>query len=116
MQPLISSSEGGKAQKVVTVDDRPDKSNEPPALRQAFKILMCISDRWRNIGILLKLDNGILGKIDTDCRGVPDNCLREMLDLWLRQVNPQPTRKALAEAVEVYDPKLAEKILKADYL
>ena len=108
MQPLISSSEGGIAQQVVY--DRPDKSNEPLSLSQAFKLLMRRSDRWRNIGLLLELDNEILGKIEAECRGMPDDCLREMLCLWLK-VNPQPSRKALAEAVEVYDPTLAKQIL-----
>ena len=107
MQPL--SSEDGKAQRIL--DDKHDKSNEPPVLREAFKILVRKSDRWRNIGLLLDLDNRALGKIDAECRGIPDDCLREMLSLWLNQVNPQPTRKALAEAVEVYDPALAKQIL-----
>ena len=69
------------------------------------------SDRWRNIGLLLGLDNEILRKIETEYRGIPDDCLREMLCLWLKQVNPQPSRKALAEAVEAYDPTLAKQIL-----
>ena len=109
MQPLMSSSEDEKAQKVV--DDKSDNSNEPPELSQAFRILMGISGHWRNIGVLLKLDNGILGKINVNCRGTPDDCLRDMLDLWLKQVSPQPTRKALAEAVEIYDPALAKQIM-----
>ena len=107
MQPSIPSSENGTAQRIL----ESDKSNEPPTLSQTFKILVHKSDRWRNIGLLLDLDDGILGKIDAEYRGIPDNCLREMLSLWLKQVNPQPTRNALAEAVKVYDPKLAEQIL-----
>lgn len=109
MQPLISSSEGGIAQQVVY--DKPDKSNEPLALSQAFKLLIRMSDHWRNIGLLLGLDNENLGKIEAEYRGKPDDCLREMLCLWLKQVNPQPSRKALAEAVEAYDPTLAKQIL-----
>ena len=108
MQPLISTSGDGKAHQVV--HDKPQESNEPPKFSQVFKILLPKSERWRNIGALLELDNGSLGKICTECRGVPDDCLREMLCLWLKQVRPPPTRKALAEAVEVYDPGLAEQI------
>ena len=73
---------------------------------------MRTSRNWHNIGVMLGLNSGLLGNIDDKYRGNPDDCLREMLSLWLKQVNPPPTRKALAEAVEVYDPMLAKQILK----
>lgn len=108
MQPLISSSENVTAQQVL--DGQPDKSNQPPTLSWALMLLLPLSAHWRNIGAMLELDNDELRKISTDYK-VVDDCLREMLCLWLKQVKPQPTRKALAEAVRVYDPKRAEKIL-----
>ena len=66
------------------------KSDEPPKLAKAFKLLKPISQHWNNIGVLLELKNGDLGNIGTQYRGVPDDCLREMLSLWLRQVDPRP--------------------------
>ena len=33
-----------------------------------------------------------------------------MIRKWLKQVNPPPTWKSLAEAVEVVDPGIAERI------
>lgn len=104
IQPLVTSSDDIKAPPVL------DKSTEPPTLSQAFRKLISLSDRWQNIGLLLGLDDDSLRRIDAEHRGVPDNCLREMLSLWLKQVDPPPTRKALTEAVEVYDPALAQKI------
>ena len=101
MQSSVSSSVVGKHHEL----------NEPPTLRQAFMILLSKSGLWRNIGVLLGLDNERLGKIDTEYRGKSDDCLREMIDLWLKQVDPKPTRKALAEAVEVFDQGLAKQIL-----
>ena len=61
-----------------------------------------------NIGVLLSLDHGRLTAIEARCRGDPDNCLREMLNEWLQQVNPRPTNSALVDAVREYNPSLAE--------
>ena len=96
----------------VAVSSGDSKSDEPPVptLKQAFKMLLPLSDHWKNIGLLLDLKNESIRKIDTECRGIPDDCLREMLSLWLKQIDPRPTRKTLIEAVETYDPKLAQKI------
>lgn len=88
----------------------PASSDEPPKLAKAFRLLMPLSEHWKNIGVLLELKDGDLGKIGNKCRDVPDDCLREMISLWLKQVNPRPTKSALVEAVEAYDPSLAVKI------
>ena len=69
-----------------------------------------MSSQWMNIGAMLSLNHGRLTAIETRCRGAPDNCLREMLNEWLQQVNPRPTKSALVNAVETYNPSLAEKI------
>ena len=104
VQPLVSSSEDIKKTQEV-------KLNNPPKLNWAFRILLPLSSNWRNIGLLLELDDGFLRGIDSECRGVPDNCLREMLSLWLKQTDPTPTTELLAKAVEVYNPAVARMIL-----
>ena len=38
-----------------------------------------------------------------------ENCLQEMLHIWLRQVT-LPTWEDLAEAVDMFDPKKADEI------
>lgn len=87
------------------------RSFQPPIkLSHAFRLLIPLSHRWKNIGLLLELDNRRLKKISEDCEGDPDDCLREMLNLWLTQDEPGPTIKALAEAVGTYDSKLALEI------
>ena len=63
-----------------------------------------------NIGTMLSLKHGRLTAIETRCRGDPDNSLREMLNEWLQQIDPRPTKSALIDAVEMYNPSLAEKI------
>ena len=85
-------------------------SDSPPNLPTLLRILLPVSSQWMNIGVMLSLSHGRLTAIETRCRGVPDNCLREMLNEWLQQVNPRPTKSALVDAVKMYNPSLAEKI------
>ena len=85
-------------------------SDNPPTLPKMLRILLRLSSQWMNIGTMLELSHERLTAIETRCRGVPDNCLREMLDEWLQQTNPPPTKSALVDAIEAYNPSLAEKI------
>lgn len=105
-----SGGGGGAQSSSSAASSANSSSDEPPKLAKAFKLLLPLSNHWRNIGILLELEDGSLSRIEDQCRGVPDNCLREMLSLWLKQVNPRPTKTALADAVDTYNPALAEKI------
>ena len=85
-------------------------SDNPPTLPEMLRILLPASKQWMNIGVMLSLNYQHLTAIGTRCSGVPDDCLREMLNDWLQQVNPQPTKSALVNAVKMYNPPLAEKI------
>ena len=69
--------------------------------------------KWKNIGIELEVDMGTLNTIEEHCRSDPDKCLPEMLDHWLKQVNPSPSWEALAEALgsaPIGEGHLAEQI------
>ena len=85
-------------------------SDNPPTLPTMLKILRPVSSQWMNIGVMLPLNHGRLSAIETRCRGIPNDCLREMLSEWLQQVNPGPTKLALVDAVKEYNPSLAETI------
>ena len=63
-----------------------------------------------NIGVMLSLSHERLTAIETRCKGIPDNCLREMLNDWLKQKVPPPTKSALVDAVKMYDQSLADRI------
>ena len=78
-------------------------------LRNTLKLLFSSADEWQNIGVLLDLPAGVLQTIAKDNSRSRD-CLREMLEVWLKQTNPRPTWKALAEAVEPIDPNLSKTI------
>ena len=84
--------------------------DNPPTLPTMLSILLPVSSRWMNIGVMLSLSQERLTAIETRCKGVPDDCLREMLNEWLQQVIPPPTKSALINAVGIYNPSLAEKI------
>ena len=55
--------------------------------------------RWRFIGIELGIDEGTLDAIDKDNRKVED-CLREMITLWLRGCKAKPSRHAISMALK----------------
>ena len=80
-----------------------------PQLPKAFKTLIPIAREWQNIGVLLELTDqdlkSIAAKDDSDV-----NHLREMLRLWLSQVDPPSSWEALSEAVEPFDSQVAAKI------
>ena len=78
-------------------------------LKNTLKLLFPSADEWHNIGVFLDIPAGVLQTIDKDNSRSRD-CLREMLKVWLKQTHPQPTWKALAEAVETTDPNLSKTI------
>ena len=61
---------------------------------------------WRS------LEDSDLKQIELDYSGRCRDCVREMVRKWLKQVNPEPSWKNLAEAVEIVDPSIAERIPK----
>ena len=86
-------------------------SDNPPTLPMMMRILLPVSSQWMNVGVMLPLNHGRLTAIETRCRGIPNDCLREMLSEWLQQINPRPTKSALVDAVKECNPSLAETIL-----
>ena len=67
-----------------------------------------MASEWENIGLCLGLDN-FQDSIKALAQTAP-SCLRETLKLWLNRVDPPPTWKELAEAVEPFDSDIAAKI------
>lgn len=67
--------------------------------------------KWYTVGLELKMNAGNLEAIKIKCRDDPDECFRELLSTWLKQVYPKPTWTALANALEsrtVGNEQLAE--------
>ena len=71
--------------------------------------------KWHNLGIMLEIDNGKLSKVKLDNAGNSNDCLREMLNIWLKKVDPKPSWSSMAEALDddiVGEESLAEHIRK----
>ena len=82
-----------------------------PELYDAFRHLLSISSKWKNIGALLAIPSDTLDGIEHDEPDV-DSRLREMLTRWIKQVNPSPTCSwtQLIDAVKLLDPSKAEEL------
>jgi len=93
-------------------------SVEPPetqdlgtlTIKNTLRLLFSSADKWQNIGVFLEVPEGVLKTIAKD-NSCSQDCLREMLWAWLKQIHPRPTWKALAEAVEPIDPNLSKTII-----
>ena len=71
--------------------------------------------KWHNLGIMLEIDNGKLSKVKLDNAGNSNDSLREMLNIWLKKVDPKPSWSSMAEALDddiVGEESLAEHIRK----
>ena len=65
-------------------------------LAKLFRMLLPLANLWMTIGQILDVPH--LGIIEANNSKV-DGRLREMLSTWLKQINPQPTKRKLVEAI-----------------
>ena len=73
--------------------------------------------KWYDIGIELEIPTGTLKSIKS-MYGSPADCLVEMLDTWLKQVDPKPSWRLLIDALEqptVGEERLAERLKQKYY-
>ena len=89
-------------------------TRENPCPRMAFKVLLDfnLAFLWKNIGTFLNVHNGILNTISHNERDNAENCLREMLFTRWNQIDPLPTWNDLADAIQPFNPRVAEEIRK----
>ena len=83
-----------------------------PSLKDLFKELKQVASKWKNIGVMLEIDSGVLDNIEADNPKNCENCLREMLKVWLKQsVDPAPSWQGIIEVLDVLgEPKLAREL------
>ena len=62
-----------------------------------------VTNKWKMIGVQLEISD--LDSIETKHRGDSHLCLLEVLDTWLKRVDPPPTWSAIIEAVEFLGEK-----------
>ena len=76
---------------------------KPPKFTTLLRELSSeVSADWEDIGIGLELKQGDLSAIKSD-HHESKKCFREMMKLWLKQVDPPPTWSAIIEAIEVFE-------------
>ena len=63
-----------------------------------------------NWNIAPGVDAGIIDSIKCEELKEPTECLRRMLLVWLKQINPLPTWKQLADVVKAIDASKAQEI------
>ena len=71
-----------------------------PELRDLLDALQQVAYKWKTLGIFLKIqDTGRLNNIEAKHHD-PEDCLREMLQVWLKQVDPPPTWASIINALD----------------
>ena len=82
-----------------------------PTLQDLLKELYSTASEWENIGVLLGIDSRTLDAIKATENSKSQSCLREMLKVWIKRVDPPPSWSAIAEAVELLgDEHLANQL------
>ena len=71
-----------------------------PTLQDLLMELYSTASEWENIGVLLGIDPNKLDTIKETENSKSESCLREMLKVWLKRVDPPPSWSAIAKAVE----------------
>ena len=79
--------------------------------KHCLKFLLPEAKHWHNIGIMLGVSETTLEQIEADYHGDCQQCVREMIKSWLKQIDPPPSWKDLAESVREFNPSLAKKIV-----
>ena len=73
-----------------------------------------VAHKWKAIGVYLEISD--LDTIETKHHGDSHLCLLEMLDTWLKRVDPPPTWSAVIEAVEFLGEVQLGKELREKYV
>jgi hypothetical protein len=78
------------------------------------ELLSQVSADWEDIGLTLNLEQGQLSAIKSEYHE-SNKCFREMLKLWLKQVEPPPTWSAIIEAIDTLQYESLAKELRKKY-
>ena len=70
-----------------------------PTTREILDLTWNYRAKWKFIGIVLDIDVGTLDAIYGNNRKV-EECLVDMIDHWLRNAKPRPTRDAMIMALK----------------
>ena len=88
-----------------------------PTLKLLQKELHCtVASKWEDIGIQLDIEQGLLDEVKSDNHGNSGSCLREMLKIWRKRMDPMPSWINLTEALICLGEEQLAHQLKDEYL
>lgn len=71
-----------------------------------------VAHKWKRLGVFLNIPTGRLDNIEADHHNTQD-CLQEMLKVWLNRVHPPPTWASIINALDsdaVEEQRLAKEL------
>ena len=74
-----------------------------------------VADKWKFIGTYLHLPMATLNTIATKNQNDPHKCLIDMLEAWLKTVEPPPTWSSIIKTMEFLEEKQLAKELREKY-
>lgn len=99
------------ADKLTERSKPPQVTSKVPELRDLMKELKVIASNWHNFGVMLEVNSRQLASVAADYPRSCEDCLREMLKIWLKNVDPPPSWSAVVDALENIDERrLAKEI------
>ena len=98
------------SQSTVAAPGSSSKLLERPSVKQAYKALTPVADKWKQIGTFLEMPPGRLGCIQNDNNSEMDRLLA-LINAWLTKVE-DVNWNALIEAVEMVNEVVANDIKK----
>ena len=94
---------------------RQPEVTSPPKFSDLLKELLSkVSADWEDIGLTLDLEQGQLSAIRSDHRE-SNKCFREMLKLWLKQIEPLPTWSSIIDAIRILQYDSLAEVLRKKY-
>lgn len=83
-------------------------------LSEVLHLVLDVASKWYELGLQLGVKESNLKNIEHDYGGSGvQTCLREMLSVWLKMIDPRPSWERLVSSIchqTVGNPALAEKI------
>ena len=93
----------------VHIDSAPDLSDLMDTLYHK------VADKWKLIGIYLHFPMATLNTIAAENQSDPRKCLMDMLDAWLKRVEPPPTWSSIIKTVQFLGDEQLAKELREKY-
>lgn len=97
-------------QRFAASSDETSQLPENLTLMTVFKELIPLASNWQKIGTWLNLSFDEISRIGNKNHNRERDCLRELLEEWLKRIDPLPSWEQLANAVKQVDLKKAEDI------